>query len=207
VRFPRQLLLLLLTLGLGLLAVAQIASADGEVEASSAAREPTIELSEEVELEEECLEAEDEAESEGEADEPEEAEEEECEFDAGKSSRLGSEDCVLRTAHARVVAFPERNQMRLTLGYTTSAPTRATVEYLAHVGERLGGTTRSLGRGGVLRLSRHVGRGQMARLRNSHRITVTVNIPEVPERCERLETLHLARRHSSDARVTWSQVG
>lgn len=205
-RSPRQLLALLLSLGLSLLIVAPLASADAEVEASSASREPTIVLSEEGEWEEECVEAEEEGEDgEEEAGEVEEGEEE-CEVEAEKSGRFGPDECVLRTAHARVVAFPARDEMRLTLGYTTFAPSQATVEYLARVGERLGGTTRSLGRSGVLRLSKHLARGQMIRLSSSHRFTVTVHVPEVPQRCERLETLRLTRRHSSDARITWSQV-
>jgi hypothetical protein len=158
-----------------------------------------IQLSEEeAETEGECVEAEDE-ETEG-AEEPEE----ECEAeDAGFSP---SEDCYLRTATARVVAYPDRKMMRLTLGYTTYTPAAATVEYGARKDPHLGTVHRQLGRSGVLRLSKHLASGQMTKVQTSGRFTVTVHVPEAPPACQRFEVQQLQVAQSSKARVTWAEA-
>jgi hypothetical protein len=105
-------------------------------------------------------EEEDEAEAEGECTESEDEEteeaEEECEAEAEGAGFSPADDCYLRTATARVVAYPDRETMRLTLGYTTYAPAAATVEYGANKDPRLGAVHRRLGRSGVLRLSKHL---------------------------------------------------
>jgi hypothetical protein len=175
------------------------------VDAFADAEEPgpplnvAIQISEEEdETEGECVEAEDE-ETEG----AEEAEEE-CEAeDAGFSP---SEDCYLRTATARVVAYPDRKMMRLTLGYTTYTPAAATVEYGARKDPHLGTVHRQLGRSGILRLSKHLARGQMAKVETSGRFTVTVHVPEAPPACQRFEVQQLQVAQSSKARVTWAEA-
>ncbi|HWI94717.1 MAG TPA: hypothetical protein VNS60_01485 [Solirubrobacterales bacterium] len=175
------------------------------VDAFADAEEPgpplnvAIQLSEEEdETEGECAEAEDE-ETEG----AEEAEEE-CEAeDAGFSP---SEDCYLRTATARVVAYPDRKMMRLTLDYTTYTPAAATVEYGARKDPHLGTIHRQLGRSGVLRLSKHLASRQMAKVETSGRFTVTVHVPEAPRACQRFEVQQLRVAQSSKARVTWAEA-
>ena len=124
----------------------------------------------------ECVESEDE-----EAEGAEEAEEE-CEAEAEDAGFSPAEDCYLRTATARVVAYPDREMMRLTLGYTTYAPAAATVEYGAKKDPHLGTVHRQLGRSGVLRLSKHLAGGQMTKVEASGRFTVTVHVPEAPAR-------------------------
>jgi len=187
-----RLFLSLLSLTL-LLVLGLAQSAQATVESDAAAPfESIAEISEEDEAEEEeCAEASDEA-------------EEECEAEADESGASSGEECLLRTARARIVAFPAHNRVRLTLGYTAFAPAHATVEYLVKQ-NRLGAGDRSLGRSGVVRLSQHLGDNEMGRLQASHRLTVVVRIPGVPQRCEQLETYRLALEHSSDSRVTWSQ--
>jgi hypothetical protein len=209
VRISRSFSLLVLLVLLAALGGARIASASSEGEASTAPFEPPIELSEEAEWIEECVEEgpEEEGEEADEGDEGEGEEEEECEAEAEGSGSFSPDDCLLRTVNARAVAFPERNRVRLTLGYTTYEPARATVEYRARNGNRLGAVSRALGRSGVVRVSKHLGDGEMSRLRASRRFTVTVHVPEAPQRCERLETQQLAVRQSSDSRITWSQDG
>jgi vacuolar-type H+-ATPase subunit H len=129
----------------------------------------------EEESEEVCLEGEDESLE----------VEEECEAEEEGSAEA---ECFLRTARARIVAYPSHDQIRLTLGYTTYAPTRATVEYRVRNGERLGTVSRRLGRSGVLRLSKHLGSGEMARASASHRFIVTLRLPEAPRDCQSYET-------------------
>ena len=130
-------------------------SALGDAEASVLPLDRAIQLSEEEdENEGECVESEDE-----EVEGAEEAEEE-CEAEAEDAGFSAAEDCYLRTATARVVAYPAREMMRLTLGYTTYTPAAATVEYGAKKDPHLGTVHRQLGRSGVLRLSKHLAGGR-----------------------------------------------
>jgi hypothetical protein len=202
-RITRIALLACVAVSLMLLAIlgaSRSALALTEVEATTAGSEPVGQLSTEVEWEGECIEG-------GEGEEGEELEEEveECEAEAEDTSFSPAEDCSLRTASARVVAYPSRNRMRLTLGYTTFEPARAKVEYRAANGHRLGTATRSLGRSGVVRLSRHLGGKEMERLQDAHRFVVTVHVADAPSACQQFETEQLQVVRSSDTRITWSE--
>lgn len=152
-------------------------------------------------------EEEDEGEAEGECAESEEVEEaeEECEAEAEDAGFSPAEDCYLRTATARVVAYPDREMMRLTLGYTTYTPAPETVEFGAKKDPHLGTVHRQLGRSGVLRLSKHLAGKQMTKVEASGRFTVTVHVPEAPRACQRLEIQRLQVAQSSEARVTWAE--
>ncbi len=112
--------------------------------------------------------------------------EEECEAEEEEEEE-SIEECPLRTARAHIVAYPNRDRLRLALGYTSYVPTRATVELRLRSGERLGTASRHLGHSGVLRLSKHIGRGEMARATASHRFTVTLRLPEATGECRRYE--------------------
>jgi hypothetical protein len=162
------------------------------------AGEPAAQLSEEGEWEEGCPEAEEEGGSNEEA-------EEECEAEAEGAGFSAAEDCYLRTARARVVAYPEHDTMRLTLGYTTYAPAQATVEYEAKPGHRLGAVSRSLGHSGVIRLSRHLGNSAMDSIQHSRHFTVTVHVTEAPQACDRFESQRLQVERSSDSQITWAE--
>lgn len=196
----RRTRLLLPLLLLGIFAVAQTGHALGDTEAPGLPLNVAIQMSEEEETEAECAEAEDE-EAEG-VEEPEE----ECEAEAEDAGFSPSEDCYLRTATARVVAYPDRKMMRLTLGYTTYAPATATVEYGAKKDPHLGTVQRQLGRSGVLRLSKHLAGGEMGKVETSGRFTVTVHVPEAPRACQRFEVQQLQVAQSSKARVTWAEA-
>jgi hypothetical protein len=197
---PRFRLLLPLAL-LFLLTVAQPNHAFAEIEVAGLPSESALQIGDEeedeIEVEGECAESEDE-----EVGSSEEAEEE-CEAeDVGFSPAA---DCYLRTATAHVVAFPGRDMMRLTLGYTTYAPAPASVEYGANKDPHLGTVHRRLGRSGVLRLSKHLVGGQMAKVETSGRFTVTVHVPESPQACQPFEVQRLRVAQSSQARVTWAE--
>lgn len=179
---------------LAMLMAAGSAYALGETEAAA---EPAAQAEEEFESEDECVEDSEEEDGSEEA-------EAECEAEAEDTGFSPADDCYLRTARARVVAYPMRNTMRLTLGYTTYAPAQATVEYSAKH-NRLGTATRKLGRSGVLRFSEHLGERAMDRLQGSRRFAVTVHVPGAPSACQRFETEQLEIEHSSDSKVTWAE--
>jgi hypothetical protein len=190
--------LLLPLLLLVILVASQAAQADAE--------DPGLPLNVAIQAGEE----EDEGEAEGECieseDEGVEEMDEECEAEAEDAGFSPSDDCYLRTATARVVAYPDREMMRLTLGYTTYAPASATVEYGASRDPRLGTVHRHLGRSGVLRLSKHLTGRQMTKVERSGRFTVTVHMPEAPQACQRFEVQRLRVAQSSRARVTWAEA-
>jgi hypothetical protein len=187
---------------LAIFVVSQTVDAFADAEEPGPPLNVAIQLSEEeVETEGECAEDEDDDE---EAESVEESEEE-CEAEAEDAGFSPAEDCYLRTATARVVAYPDREMMRLTLGYTTYAPAAATVEYGARKDPHLGTVHRRLGRSGVLRLSKHLASGQMAKVETSGRFTVTVHVPDAPRACQRFEVQQLQVAQSSKARVTWAE--
>jgi hypothetical protein len=146
-------------------------------------------------------------ESDAEEVDSEEGEEEcEAEAEAEDAGFSPSDDCYLRTAKARVVAYPDRETMHLTLGYTTYAPAAATIEYGAKKDPHLGAVHRRLGRSGVLRLSKHLTDGEMTKVETSGRFTVTVHVPEAPQACQHFEVQQLQVAQSSKARVTWAEA-
>jgi hypothetical protein len=197
---PRIRFLLLFAL-FAIMVVAQPAQALADAEAAGLPLELAIQMSEEEdETEGECAESEDE-----EAEDSEEAEEE-CEAEAEDAGFSAAKDCYLRTATARVVAYPDREMMRLTLGYTTYTPAAATVEFGAKKDPHLGTVHRQLGHSGVLRLSKHLSGGQMTKVEDSGRFTVTVHVPEAPRACQRFEVQQLQVAQSSKARVTWAEA-
>jgi hypothetical protein len=185
---------------LAILAASQSAYAASDIEATASPPDLGASLSEEIEFEEECVES-----GEEEAEDAEEADEE-CEAEAEDAGFSPADDCYLRTARARVVAYPARNTVRLTLGYTTYTPARATVEYGAKSDPHLGAVRRQLGRSGVVRLSKHLDGKEMSQVQASRRFTVTVHVPDAPPGCQRLEVQRLRVERSSDSRVTWSET-
>ncbi len=197
---PRIRVLLPLLL-LAILVASQAAHAIADAEEPSLPLNVAIQMSEEEdETEGECLEGEDE-----EAEGSEEAEEG-CEAEAEDAGFSPADDCYLRTATARVVAYPDREMMRLTLGYTTYTPAAATVEFGAKKDPHLGTVHRRLGRSGVLRLSKHLAGKQMTKVEDSGRFTVTVHVPEAPRACQPFEVQQLQVAQSSEARVTWAEA-
>ncbi len=199
---PRIRLLLPLLL-LALFVASQTAHALADTEEPGPPLSVAIQMSEEEDegdTEGGCTESEDEG-----AEGSDEAEEE-CEAEAEDAGFSLAEDCYLRTATARVVAYPDREMMRLTLGYTTFEPTAATVEYGAKKDPHLGTVHRQLGRSGVLRLSKHLAGRQMTKVEASGRFTVTVHVPEAPHACQRFEVQQLQVAQSSKARVTWAEA-
>jgi hypothetical protein len=176
---PSKLPLLVLLLFASLL----LAGTAQAVPASSTA--VPFALEEELEFEEEegedearigeCEEAEGEfAEGELTLDEVEQicSEEEERQKTASAGS-AAPEECLLRSTHAHAVTNEKRNQLKLTLGYTTYEPTKATIQL--HSGPTpIGSFKRYLGRSGVLRFTNKLNEKQ-----GRQRVHVVIEIPSV----------------------------
>jgi len=89
-----------------------------------------------------------------------EAEEAAAEAKAGPSSAAPNQ-CALRSAHAH--AALRHNRLKLTIGYTSSAPTPVTIQVRAGA-KRIASIHRHLGRTGVLRITTKLGRKQVKRI-------------------------------------------
>lgn len=138
----------------------------------------------------------------------EEADDEDGERAAANSS-VAPEECLLKSAHARLVASDSHNRARLTVGYTTYEPTAATIEYGLKGGKgalRLGIAKRHLSRIGVIRLTEALNESKMARIEAAGRFTVRLHIAKAPAGCGRFETEQLTVKHASKHRVVWSQT-
>jgi hypothetical protein len=130
----------------------------------------------------------------------------ECE-EEGESS-YPPEECLLRTARARVFASTLQSRVRLVIRYTSFAPADVNVDY------RLMGTKGSLKLGalhqhfavkGLFRLSERLSDAEMDKVRAAKRFIVTMNIPGVPRYCDRYDTRHLTVKRSVHSQVVWFQ--
>jgi hypothetical protein len=135
---------------------------EAEVEEASACEAAEIEFSEgELGLEEAGEICEEEAEESGQKK-------------AGRLA-LAPEECLLRSAHARAAVNDRSNKLKLTLGYTTYEPIKATIQ-LRSGSTRIGSFKRHLGRSGVLRFTKAVAEKQ------SHkRVFVEIDLPSVEQ--------------------------
>jgi hypothetical protein len=79
---------------------------------------------------------------------------------AGPSSTTPGK-CVLRSAHAHAVE--KRGELKVTIGYTTAAPTSAAIEIRSGP-KRIAAVHRHLGRSGVLRITKKLGKKRVKRV-------------------------------------------
>jgi hypothetical protein len=78
-----------------------------------------------------------------------------CQEEIGASAAgIANSDCPVRSAHAH--ATEKNDRLKVTVGYTTNEPTRATLEIRAG-STRVGLFKRHLGRSGVLRITKKLG--------------------------------------------------
>jgi hypothetical protein len=118
------------------------------------------------------------------------------------------EECILRSARARVLSYATRNRLRLVVHYSTVAPTRAYLDFRMRGGAgsmSLGVVRRHLGLSGVLRLNERLGEAQMERAREASDYVLTLDIPAAPGYCESYFTRRLALRRSLRGRTVWLQ--
>jgi hypothetical protein len=132
----------------------------------------------------------------------------ECEAEAEDAGPFPPEDCLLRTARARVLASPEQGKVDLTLHYSFSVPTSVSVTYRAKGGKgalQLGGATRRLSARGELRLSERVSESQMAKVSAARDFSIQLHVPVAPSACNRFYTRRLAIKHARGKQLVWSQ--
>ncbi len=148
-----------------------------------------------------------EEEGEGEEESEEEAEEdEEEEFEDAHALPL-PEECNLRSAEPSVAIELAHGEVRLTLRYAAEESTRADVAYWLKGSKgslQLGSASRHLGEHGVIHLSSHPDEREMVKVRAARAFLVSLDLPEVPSRCNRYLTLRLTARHQLDKHETWS---
>jgi hypothetical protein len=152
---------------------------------------------------------EDECEEVGEELEDEEGNVEICE-EGGAKSPMPPEECLLRSARARVLTFAAHDRIRLVVRYTSFSPADVLVAY------RLTGGRGPLGLGsarvhftqqGLYRATERLSEAQAAKVRAAKRFTVTLDILGTPDYCHRFETRHLTIRKTVHNQVVWFQEG
>jgi hypothetical protein len=156
---------------------------------------------EESELEAEELECEEEGEEESEC-------EEEGEEVGVEGPLVLPAECLLRTAEARVSTAPGHNVVSLAIRYTSSTPTKVTVDYWLKGDKgslQLGETTRRFAQQGVFRVDEHLSDRAMAKARAARTFIVQLDIAAAPSSCDRYSTQRLTARHMSGGHATWSR--
>src|SRR5262249_54128897 len=134
----------------------------------------------------------------------------ECEpaEDSTESGPYPPEECLLRSARARVLSSPSGSRLRFVVGYSAVVPTRAYLDIEMRSGgtsSGLGVVRRHLGRSGVLRLRESLDAGQMERARDATDFLLTIDIPSTPSYCERYFTRHLELRRTVHGQPAWFQ--
>jgi hypothetical protein len=153
------------------------------------------------------LEFEEECEEQGEELEDEEGNVEECE-EAGEAGGQPPEECLLRTARARVFTFTAHDKIRLVVRYTSYAPADVIVGYRLSGGKgslTLGEATDRFAKKGLFRLTEKLTKAQMAKVRAARRFTIDLDIPAAPSLCRRYATRHLTTKRTVHSQVVWFQ--
>jgi hypothetical protein len=151
-----------------------------------------------VSAEEECEAFEDE----------EEGEEEECLEGEGEDGGVPPEECLLRTARARLFVYSAQNRVRLVIRYTAFSPADVYVDYRLSGGKgplKLGTAHQRFAKSGLLRVNERLSDGEMDKVRAAKRFTVVTNVPEAPRYCRRYDTRHLTIRRTIHSQVVWFQ--
>ena len=119
------------------------------------------------------------------------------------------EECLLRTARARLFTYSAQNRIRLVIRYTAFAPADV---YRRLPAERRQGIAEAGHRAPALRQERpaprqpsSLGEGEMDKVRAAKRFTVAMNVPAAPRYCHRYDTRHLTIRRTVHNQVVWFQ--
>jgi hypothetical protein len=160
-------------------------------------------------FEAEEIEAEEEAEGEeGEEEEESEGDEEEDEELGTVGPLLLPPECLLHTAEAQVAASASRGVVRLTIRYTSYAPTDASVDYWLRGSKgalHLGDVKRHFGRQGVFREDEHISDRAMSKVLAARAFIVQLDIAGAPSFCDRYSTQRLTVKHIAGNHATWSR--
>jgi hypothetical protein len=151
--------------------------------------------------EEECEEV-------GEELEDEEGNVEVCEEDG--ASPIPPDECLLRSARARVLTYAAHDRIRLVIRYTSFASADVLVAYHLTGGKGplgLGSARAHFSKQGIYRATERLSEAQAAKVRAARRFTVTFDIPGTPGYCHRFQTRHLTIRKTIHNQVVWFQEG
>lgn len=168
------------------------------VDSTPDSRKFVVDASEPEEVEEECFEEDEEAE--------EEEDEGECEEE--DTSPFPPDDCLLRTARARVFTYTTHDKARLVIRYTSLAPAEVTVDYRLKGGKgslQLGEAKQRFGKSGIFRTTESLSDTQMAKVRAAKSFSVQLRIPATPSFCNRYYDRHLTIKRTVHSQVVWFQ--
>jgi len=143
--------------------------------------------------------AEEEGEGLEECEEPDE--EEECEEAAEVD-----DSCVLKSAEATILVLPFRNEVKLTLRYSTFSPAVVKVRYSLRGGRgrlKMGGESRRFGYRGVFRETEELTEAEMAKARAATGFEVDARAVNTPGRCRGLFDRKLTARHATHGGLAW----
>jgi hypothetical protein len=133
-----------------------------------------------------------------------EVEDEECEEELGPGE--APDECLLTSALVSVATSANRDQVRLQVRYTTSAPTAVSLSYGLHGSKGslyLGEEKKHLGRQGVLRLTKTLNETQMTRATAAKGYAVRLRVPAAPGYCQPFFDYQLDLRQATPSGLSW----
>jgi hypothetical protein len=133
---------------------------------------------------------------------------EQLEPDTSEAGPFPPEECLLRTARARVLTYATRNRLRAVVRYSSLAPTRAYIDFRMRSGSAslsLGLVRRHLSRRGVIRLSASLDGPRMELARDAREFVLTMDLPSTPDHCRRHFTRRLTVKRTVEGQSVWFQ--
>lgn len=134
--------------------------------------------------------------------------EEECAEEEADDGRVPPEECLLRTARARIFTNNAQNRVRLVIRYTAFVPADVYVDYKLMGGKgplKLGTAHQRFAKSGLFRLNERLSDAEMDKVRAAKRFTVLLDLPEAPRFCRRYDTRHLTIRRTIHGQPVWFQ--
>ncbi len=134
----------------------------------------------------------------------------ECEGEQATGGPVPPEECLLRTARARLLTYSSQNKVRLLIRYTAFSQAEIFVDYHLSGGRgslKLGSAHQHFGRRGLFRDTERLTPGEMERVRAARTVTVSMTVPEAPRYCRRYQTRRLTTRRGTRNRIVWRQAG
>jgi hypothetical protein len=137
-----------------------------------------------------------------------EEEDEECLDGRAGNDGVPPEECLLRTARARLFVYGSQSRVRLVIRYTAFSAADVYVDYKLSGGMgslKLGTAHQHFAKSGLLRINEGLSDGEMDKVRAAKRFTVLMNVPQAPRFCRRYDTRHLTIRRTAHNQVVWFQ--
>ena len=116
--------------------------------------------------------------------------------------------CVLRVARARVFVFTKHDKARLVIHYTSYHPAKVSVGYTLSGSKgklSLGSASAKFKKKGVFRLSEHLTKAEMRKVRAAKSFAVKFRIPKTPHSCGRYYTKRLTIPQRISNQTVWFQ--